>query len=165
LDLDNSSIFLNEGEVKVLSVDKSNRQALLFFNVPLYLAQSALPALLYSGVIESFSLSNPISVFIPNFKDEDVVNKLLTNKLNSKVSKSISDSISLYKQSLQVLKRPSDIISLLPVGVYVSFAYKCSIDAFISSMNDRWVIEENSYEHEFKWAVSKIMASILNDIG
>lgn len=144
--------FFDQAEISAVKTDISSRSVIFSFHVPLFLTHASFPTLLSSGSIESFSLSNPISSFIPEIKDNSPVGK----NLDARIRKNAQEALSLFIES----KSKHDLTPILPVGVYVDFLYKCQIDKLVRSIAI-WEVKENSYEHEFKWGLAKISHDLI----
>jgi hypothetical protein len=167
--LDNSTDhakFFDIGEVKVLSVDSGNRQAGLYFVAPICFVQPALPALLSSGSIDSFAMVKPFISFTPKIKSENTKSRSdqIVKRINTKVQDSIAKAMSIYSESEQFLSDPSMMLPVLPLGIYVSFTYRCGVDQFIIAIKEKWNVASGSYEDEFKWATTRVMAHVLSQL-
>jgi hypothetical protein len=167
--LDNSTDhakFFDIGEVKVLSVDSKNRQTGLYFVAPICFVQPAFPALLSSGSIDSFSMIKPFISFVPKIKSENIKSKSdqIVKRINTRVQDSIAKAMSVYSESEQFLSDPSLMLPILPLGIYVSFTYRCGVDQFVIAIRDRWNVAPGSYEDEFKWATIRVIAHVLSQL-
>jgi hypothetical protein len=145
--------FFDQAEISAFKIDKQNRSAIFSFHVPLFLAHASFPVLLSSGSIETFSLPNPISSFIPKIE-----NSSAGKNLETRIRKNVQEALSIFLES------KIDMTPVLPVGVYVDFLYKCQVDKLIRSISF-WEIKENLYELEFKQALTKVSNDLIIELN
>lgn len=153
--------------VKILACDPSNRQAALYLNVPYSILMSVSPAFLTAGSLESLTLSEPLDIWIPDIKNNDIkdpVSKIanIETLIAEKLRSSVMPALIAYKEIAQIIRDPAQIASMLPSGIYVNLTYKMHIDRFAHVMADIWNPEDGSPEAEFKWNLAQALAQILS---
>lgn len=125
--------FFRDGVVELLACDYNSRMALLSLTMPCCLFQSVTPHLLNGGSVSRFRLLEPLSVWMPTLTeqccktDQDKA-KSFAAGVNVALKEEALKTIRLFENLKPYLKEPSDIIPILPLGIYIQFDWSISID-------------------------------------
>ena len=160
--------FFEYGSVVLKSRDFKTRQALLEVCMPNTLMQAVTPSLLSSGWIDNFKIMEPIAVWIPQLNPSrmNVLAKshdLVHTRANMAIKQWVDGALQVFQKISQYLIDPSDIISFLPMGTYVSFRFRCRIDNIPQVLEG---IDKTPAEgvREFQWAMACVLAGVCLDI-
>jgi hypothetical protein len=126
--------------------------------------QAVIDVLLHNGKIDSPSIRNPISVWMPVVDSVRCIPEVsqipnLIKIMNEKISNKVKEIIDMFQDINPAMMDPSDLIPMLPMGTYVKFRYRCEVDKLASAL----IIMESikvSGIMEFRYA----LASVLHDI-
>lgn len=154
--------FFERGAVEVVSCDKVSRQAAFQVTLPASLVQTVTPALLGSGIIDQYVLSNPVAAWIPvldrdRFRD---VGPGVPEYVNLAVKEKVMETLTLFNGLAQVVKDPSDLIPMLPLGTYVTFRLRCTVDKLAPALEE---LESAPVAGvgEFRYALAGALAEVL----
>lgn len=136
MDLQDQDLFklLEHGEIHITSYDKESRQAALRIYVPCCLIQFTLPILNKFGVIDDYCVKTPILAWMPTLTSDRFKPELIAqypsvpNEANTQIQKKMQESLNLFVEASKVIISITDIIPMLPLGVYVQLQYRCRID-------------------------------------
>jgi hypothetical protein len=126
--------FFEHGEVLVASADPQTRQAALRICVPCCLMHAVAPLLLGAGLVDNYSVLNPVSVWCPVIPPERFKPELLekypsmVQGAEKAVRQKLQELLELFGQMGKMLTYPEDAVPMLPIGTYVEFQYRCRID-------------------------------------
>lgn len=125
--------FFEHGKVSVVWRDEEGTQVALLISVPNCLMQAVSPILLGAGTIDLFEVMNPISVWMPTlgpdrFRDGGI----RARATNLEIRDSCLRVTAMFRDIGKNLVDQSDIIPMLPLGVYVTFRLRC----FTSSLGE-----------------------------
>ena len=160
--------FFDHGEVRLVKYDVVQRQALLSVTAPYCLVHIASRALLFGGTMDNMTLHQPLVVWSPGFnashiKIEGVADpEGVARKITDAVQKSVVSSLALFAGYSTKLLNPVELSTILPIGTYVTFRYRCTPDKFIVSLTNNLETVENTNEHEFKQALINVMSYSLD---
>jgi hypothetical protein len=118
--------FFEHGKVSIVWKDEDGAQVALMISIPCCLMQAVSPVLLGAGSIDLFEVMNPIAVWMPTlgpdrFKDGGVTAK----RVNAELRESCLRVTAMFRDVGKGLVDQSDIIPMLPLGVYVTFRLRC----------------------------------------
>lgn len=158
--------FFERGAVVVVSCDGVSRQAAFQVTLPASLVQTVTPALLGAGVIDQYVLSNPVSAWIPTlghdrFKD---VGPGVPEYINMAVKEKVLEVLTLFNGLAQVVRDPSDLIPMLPLGTYVTFRVRCVVDKLAVALEE---LESAPVAGvvEFRYALAGALTEVLEEFS
>jgi hypothetical protein len=161
--------FFEHGGVSIVGHDAKSRQAILLVCMPCCLMQAVTPVLLGAGTIDGFCVMNPVSVWIPQLSDERFhpeyvgVDERVGVRANRVLSQKIQGVLSAFGSLTPILKNPSDIIPVLPLGTYVQFRYRCRLDDLapaLIEMEKTMVVGVPEFRYALAGALAKILIEI-----
>lgn len=122
--------FFEHGKVSVVWRDEEGTQVALRISIPNCLMQAVSPVLLGAGTIDLYEVMNPISVWMPTlgpdrFKDGGIS----ARTVNAEIRESCLRITAMFRDVGRNLVDQSDIIPMLPLGVYVTFRLRCLTSA------------------------------------
>lgn len=158
--------FFEHGGVAVLNSDPKLRQASFRITIPASVAQTISPALLGAGVLDQYVLMNPLSAWMPSLGEErikpevSVVDPAVAGRVNSAVRAVVHDTLEAFRTLSQALIDPSDLIPMLPLGVYVIFRFRCQVDDVPGVLSElgRTTVAGTA---EFRYALAAALAEVL----
>ncbi len=167
--IDDPFHFFSHGKVSIAGHDVESRQVILLICMPFCLMQTVTPALLGAGSVDGFSIMNPVSAWIPQLSDERFhpqyvgTDRRVSPRANRVVSQKVQDILGTFGSLTPTLKDPSDIIPMLPLGVYVQFRYRCRLDALAVALIE---MEKTIVAGvpEFRYALAAALAEILSGV-
>ena len=162
--------FFERGEVRVSGFDAASRQAAFSISMPASVAQAVVPALLGAGVLDQYVLMNPVAAWIPALGADRIRPGVLVydpdmaQKLNSAVRARVGDVLSLFADLSQGVLDPTDLIPMLPLGVYVTFRMRCRIDDLPRAVLE---LERTAVAGvgEFRFALAAALTEVLTAAG
>ena len=160
--------FFEFGEVRLEENDFTSRQASIRICIPCCLFQAVTPSLLGVGLIDQFKLREPIAIWIPTFSQERMspnANNFVDNalvRLNMLLKSKAEDVLKTFEGCAQLVLNPSDLIPILPLGVYVTLRFRCEIDKIPDVLIG---IQNTPVDgiHEFQWALATVLTCVLDD--
>lgn len=162
--------FFEYGEVSVDLHDNVGRKASLHVCMPCCLMQAVTPVLLGAGFIDKYEIRSPLVVWIPSlplerFRDEVSDSEPEASQkafiYTSDVAKS---NLDLFSSMSHILKDPSDMVPLLPMGTYVTFQYQCKTDSLGEVLIKLMGVPISGIP-EFQFALATVLAFLLKKEG
>lgn len=155
--------FFEHGRVTLVSADRSSRMAAFSASLPASLVQAAMPALLGAGIVDKYELMNPMSAWIPALGEDRFrpgLEPTAPDAVNQAVRTQVMEALSLFRSLAQVLVDPSDLIPMLPMGTYVTFRLRCSVDKLAVALEE---LERAAVAGvpEFRFALAGALAEAL----
>ena len=162
--------FFNHGKVSVAGHDAESRQAILIICMPCCLMHAVTPALLGAGSVDGYSIMNPVAAWIPQLSDERFhpeyvgADQRVSPRANRILSQKVQEILSTFGSMAPVLKNPSDIVPMLPLGTYVEFRYRCRLDDLAVALIE---IEKTMVAGvpEFRYALAGALAKVLTEVS
>lgn len=132
--------------------------------------QTLTPVLLGAGVLDRYELRNPVAAWIPIIGVERYVQGTrekapqLPKIAAQEMRKKTQEVLEFFREMAQTLQDPTDMIPLLPMGTYVKFRYRCTVDKLTHALI---LMEQFNVVGvpEFRFAVARILAGILSAWG
>jgi len=162
--------FFEYGEVSIQSHDPHQRMASLRVQMPCCLMQTVTPALLGAGLIDKYEVMAPFAAWIPEltedrFKPEVIqISSGIPSIATNQLAKTMKSVLELFTQFFPILKDPSDVIPILPLGTYITFQYRCRVDAMVKVLDHLESIHVAGVA-EFRFALATVLAFILTQEG
>ena len=165
ISIDNSVTFFDYGHVNLTLCDSVSRQAMFDICMPCCLFQTVTPHLLNGGYIDDLKIRDPISIWIPKLtvdRFNDAVRSVqdIDNLTNNYIKEEIERVGKLYTNLQNYLIDPSDIIPILPLGVYITFFYRCNVDSIPAILEGIESIKVVGIK-EFQWSLAVMMRHTL----
>lgn len=161
--------FFEYGGVQIISSDSTSRQVAFQITMPASIVQTISPPLLGAGIMDQYLLANPVAVWIPPISPEQIVpnpniSDSLSERMNSLIHSMMKETLELFRVFSSQVENPSDLIPMLPLGVYVTFRFRCCIDDLITVMSEleRTMVAGVA---EFRFALASAMAEALSEFG
>ena len=163
--------FFSHGEVSIAGHDAKSRQAILLVCMPFCLMQAVTPALLGAGSVDEFSVMNPVSAWIPQLSDERFhpeyvgTDKRVSPRANRIILQKVREIMSTFGSLTPILRDSSDIVPMLPLGVYVQFRYRCGLDGLAEAlieMEKTMVAGVPEFRYALAAALTRILVMISN---
>jgi hypothetical protein len=163
-----NSTFFEHGYVKLVANDYDTRSVSVNICMPCTLLQAISPQLLGAGLLDHFRLHNPVAIWIPQLSDErfspGVRHDGIAKRLNIALREEIVRTCKLFEHVSQYLIDPTDIIPVLPLGVYVEFTYRCHVDRILGMLEGIDSINIIGIP-EFQWSFAGILKECLEDFA
>jgi hypothetical protein len=158
--------FLQHGKIELILEDQNARQVELRIIMPACVMQAVTPLLLESGLIHEYKMVSPLMAWIPTiaregFKEDIIQNQSELDSGVNKIAINLAHQIlEFFCEASAILKFPTDLVPLLPMGTYIEFQYRCSIDKLAITLEK---ISESNIAGipEFRYAMAGILVSIL----
>jgi hypothetical protein len=165
--MSDESTFFEYGKVSLLLSDYESRTVSVEISMPCSLFQTVVPQLLAHGQIDYLKIREPIAVWIPQLADDRFsenarVIKGIGDRINVALKEEASRTIKLFIHLQDHLKDPSDIIPILPLGIYVTFNYKCFVDRIMNILVGIESIPVFGIP-EFQWSLASVLNQVLQD--
>ena len=164
-----SAKFFEYGEVVFEERDFPSRTAAIRICVPNCLFQAVTPALLGAGLIDQFTVRDPIAAWVPMFTDARMIphaSELVDNacaQMNATASMVATSALRAFHSMARLLNNPSDLVPILPLGVYVTLRFRCRIDDIPKVLFGIQGIPVDGVA-EFQWALASVLACVLQDM-
>jgi hypothetical protein len=158
--------FFEHGRISLEDHDFKTREAALKVCLPCCIFLSISPSLLGAGLIDDFAIHHPLSVWVPQLTVDKFHPSiaaeipLIAEKTNSAIRAATEKTLQNFQDLLQVLPTPEDLIPSLPLGIYVEFFYRCSLDkmgAMLLNMGST----PGAGVDQVRYAFAEILASAL----
>jgi hypothetical protein len=168
--LSETASFFDGGFVTCEALDEVSRKASISFRLPCVLFQTVSPILLGMGPLDLFQISEPMQVWIPRLSQERLVptaEEILpnaSNQLNLAVSASTKSTVDLFNKLSVIVRDPSDLIPMLPLGIYISVRCRCDVDGIILALEKLQKLPIDGV-FEIQWALSSVYGWILAEMG
>lgn len=122
--------FLGKGYIDIKLVDAKAQEALLFICMPYCLMQTFTPSLLGCGFIDELRLFEPVHIWTPKISNSRLHPALvdhvgLTDAVNHTISEETLRIAHTFASLAPYLIDPTDIMTILPLGTYITFDYRC----------------------------------------
>ena len=159
--------FFEHGQVIFSSRDFPSRTAVLDITMPCCLFQTVVPQLLGAGVIDHPRIHQPVSVWMPQLSNDRFI-KFMTNspaasdQVNVAVKSWLQQLLDIFTKLSAYLIDPSDLIPMLPLGIYIDFRWRCRIDDILKVIEGIQIINVAGVS-EFQWALTCVLHCILED--
>lgn len=157
--------FLGNGYVEILDTNYRDRYVIVKICMPCSLFQTVSPQLLIYGLIDDFSVRNPIVTWMPQLtRDRFSIGQIddsTVNAINTCLKDELMRVSNLFIHMSQFLEDPSDLVPMLPLGVYIEFQYRCSVDKIINILEGVNGIQIIGVS-EFQWSLAQVLGSILS---
>ncbi len=152
--------FFSHGEVSVLEEDRDSGQAVLSVVLPACVMQAVTPQLLGAGMLEAYELRKPLAAWIPTIEDLGFSSDdpAVCSSVNAGLHAAARASLEAFAAAGEFLRFPGDALPVLPLGVYVRFRIRCSVDSLtvaVASMQGSAGVAE--LKHAFARAVSVLL--------
>lgn len=161
--------FYGQGSIDVKSHDFVGRSANLFFTIPCVIFQSFTDCFIKHGVVKNLRIATPFAVWIPPVKRPRIKPEFdsipdAENQINSAIRMSVENTLATLNAVKGYLTNEDDIIPLLPLGTYINFDYKISVDNCINLMED---INNSGVSNTFELriAIAEALNSVLSDFA
>jgi hypothetical protein len=85
------------------------------------------------------------------------------DQVNVSVRSWLQQLLNIFEKLSGFIKDPSDLIPMLPLGVYVEFRWRCQIASILKVMDG---IQEQAHiagVAEFQWALACVLQCVLED--
>ena len=167
-ELQDEASFFAHGKVKFASRDFPSRTAMLSITMPCCLFHAVSPQLLGAGLIDHPKIHDPLSVWMPQLTQDNFsapAQKIhdASKRVNSAIETRLEESLKIFGGLSGFLKNPSDIIPMLPLGVYVTFQWRCRIDDIMKVLEGIQKLITISGVAEFQWALAGVLHCVLYD--
>jgi hypothetical protein len=160
------SKFFKHGEVAVTAYDTDSRAAALQTCMPCWLMQTVTPIILGYGLIDKFKVHVPLAIWLPKLPSERFLDEYtsqlsdLPSVVSSQESKIVKNVLETFVSLSRVVKDPTDLVPMLPLGIYVDFQYRMKIDdmpVVLSKLNELPI----AGVQEYAYAMAEVLAGIL----
>lgn len=156
--------FFEYGKIKLSLTDFKTRMVVIDISIPCCLFQTVTPQLLHHGWVDNLRIREPMAVWLPKLLDEHFKNdvKGVSEKVNATLKEEALRTSNLFMHLKDFLNDPSDVVPLLPLGVYLDFSYRCSVDSIINLLQGVNSIMVTGVP-EFQWALASALNLVLTD--
>lgn len=151
-DADQFRIF-ERGSILINRYDDEKREIALKVCIPCCILQSILPSITGNGVINNYSIVNPVSVWVPNHG--------VPIDIDEKLQDVLQRSLDLFLEISRMTSRPADLSPMLPLGVYVIFQLRAKIDDIAKILMEIEDIESPGVP-EFRYVLASVLAKVLS---
>jgi hypothetical protein len=154
------------GSITITGHDKAERQVALKICIPCCIVQAILPIISDIGIINNYSVKNPIAIWMPTLAQDRFNATLiqqhptLHNIANNQIKKKLQEVLDLFIEVSKALNAPTDITSMLPLGIYVVFQFRTKIDNIAKILMGLDNVGLPGVE-EFRFALAAALARIL----
>jgi hypothetical protein len=159
--------FFEHGQVNFAARDFPSRTAALDVTMPCCLFQTVVPQLLAAGFIDHPSIHQPVSVWMPQVGVERMNilgrSKAGADQVNGAVQSWLGQLLSIYEKLSVYLQDPSDIVPMLPLGVYVDFRWRVRVDDILKALEGMQKLVHIAGVAEFQWALACVLQCVLED--
>ena len=158
--------FFEHGKVELSCIDFSARTAAIEVTMPCSLFQTVTPHLLAAGLIDHPMIHQPLAVWMPQVTS-DRFNSLnnspsAPDQVNLAVHGWLQQLLNIYEKLSTYLKDPSDLIPMLPLGIYIDFRWRCRIDDILKVLEGIQSINVFGVP-EFQWALATVLQCALDE--
>lgn len=161
------SRFFEHGRVFLAARDFVSRTAALDITLPCCLFQAVIPQLLGAGFVDHPQIHQPISVWMPRLSGQRINvfgGPSAADQVNSSIRGWLTQLLKIFEKLSPYLNDASDLIPMLPLGVYVDIRWRCSIDNILRVMEGIQHIGVAGIP-EFQWALSTVLYCALDDFS
>jgi len=158
------------GGISIVNYDKEEREVALKICIPCYIMQTILPTISGIGIVNDYSVKNPIAIWMPTLAPDRFNTALvdqyprLPNEANTQIKEKLQEILNLFFEISKATNLPTDLTAMLPLGTYVVFQFRSKIDdmaKILLGLND----SELPGVPEFRYALAAVLARILNLIS
>jgi len=163
--------FFQHGSVQVQTADADSRKAAFQVSMPASVAQAVTPALMGAGVLDQYVLMNPLAAWVPSMGPDRmrpgvlVQDPEIADRVNLAVRQQVRTVLDLFRDLSLAMVDPSDLIPMLPLGVYVSFRFRCGVDSLVRALDELGRTDGVAGVAEFRFALSAALAEVLAGFG
>jgi hypothetical protein len=135
--------------------------------MPCCLFQTVVPQLLAAGYIDHPRIHQPIAVWLPQVTQERMNvfggTQSGADQVNVAVRAWTQQLLNIFERLSTFIKEPSDIIPMLPLGVYVDFRWRCRIADILDVIEGVQAQVHVAGVPEFQWALACVLQCVLED--
>jgi hypothetical protein len=152
--------FFSHGEVSVLEEDRASGQVVLSVVLPACVMQAVTPQLLGAGLIDSYELRRPLAAWVPTVEDSgfSTDDPTVCSSVNAGLHAAARASLEAFTAASSSLRFPADALPVLPLGTYVRFRMRCSVDALAVAVG---AMQRAAGVAELKHAFARVVAALL----
>ncbi len=156
--------FLKHGEVSVLEEDRESGQAVMSVVLPACVMQAVTPCLLKAGSLDSYELRWPLAAWVPTVADAGFrsPDPTVCSEVNARVARVASDALRAFADVAPHLLFPGDVLPALPLGTYVRFRLRFSVDRLAPQIG---LMGGEAGVAELKYALASEVAALLSRWG
>ncbi len=159
-----SARFFSHGEVNLLEEDSASGQAVLSVVLPACVMQAVTPLLLRAGMLEAYEVRRPLAAWIPTIEDAGFSSPdpAVCSSINASILAASRASLEAFAAAEKSLRFPADAVPMLPLGTYVRFRLRCSVDALVPAVRD---MGGAAGVAELRFAFARVLSSLLEKWG
>ena len=150
--------FFEHGQVNLAAHDFPSRTTALDLTMPCCLFQTVVPQLLAAGLIDHPRIHQPIAVWMPQVTVErmNVFGRSQSgaDQVNVAVSGWLVQLVNIFEKLSTFTQDPSDLVPMLPLGVYVDFRWRVRVDEILKVMGGIQKMVHVAGVPEFQWALA-----------
>lgn len=158
--------FFEHGQVSFAARDFPSNTAALDITMPCCLFQAVVPQLLGAGYVDNPRIHQPISIWMPQMTAERMNifggSQSGADQTNVAIRGWLQQLLTIFEKLSVFIKDPSDIVPMLPLGVYIDFRWRCRIDGILKVMEGVQTISVAGVP-EFQWALACVLQCVLED--
>jgi hypothetical protein len=159
--------FFEYGQVALSVRDFPTRTAALDITMPCCLFQTVVPQLLAAGFIDHPRIHQPLAVWMPQVTIERMNvfgrSQAGADQVNVGVRALIKQVETVFEKLSVFMMDPSDIIPLLPLGIYVDFRWRARVDDMPKVLEGVQKQIHIAGVAEFQWALTCVLHCVLQD--
>jgi hypothetical protein len=152
--------FFQHGEVSVLEEDRGSGQAVLSVVLPACVMQAVTPQLLAAGLVDSYEVRRPLAAWVPTVEDSGFRSDdpTVCSFVNAGLRAAARASLEAFAAAEPSLRFPGDALPILPMGTYVRFRIRCSVDALTVAVEG---MGRSAGVSELKHAFARVVSVLL----
>lgn len=152
--------FFQHGEVSLLEDDQASGQAVLSVVLPACVMQAVTPQLLAAGLIDAYEVRRPLAAWVPTVDDSGFRSDdpSVCSSVNAGLRAAARASMEAYAAAEPSLRFPGDALPVLPLGVYVRFRLRCSVDALTVAVDG---MQRTAGVAELRHAFARVISVLL----
>jgi hypothetical protein len=161
----NSSKFLEYGAINLIGYDEQNVE--FEIKIPFCLFQIVQPTLIQYGILDKFSISQPIASWFPKLSLNQI-NPLLNNHIENMheviskmVENKVLETLHLFSELSAALIDPMNMLPMLPIGVYINVKYRCEIKNIFNILEETEKSANQIGIPDFRFALASVFADLL----
>jgi hypothetical protein len=167
IEVQDETQFFEHGQVKFAARDFPSGTAALDVTMPCCLFQAVVPQLLAAGLIDHPRIHQPVSVWMPQVAVQRMnvfgSSQSGADQVNVAVKSWLQQLLAIYEKLSTYLLDPSDIIPMLPLGVYVDFRWRVRVVDILKVMENIQGMVHIAGVAEFQWALACVLQCVLED--
>jgi hypothetical protein len=161
--------FFERGSAVLEMCDPASRQAAVRVCVPCCLFQAVTPHLLGAGTVDELRIAEPFAFWVPaltaaRFAGAAAGVPGIAERANAAIREEVGRIGKVFAHLHGHLVDPSDLIPMLPLGTYVTFLFRCRVDAVPALLEGVESVPVVGVP-EFQWALATVLAQALADFG